>query len=102
MSSGISLTGSQLSNLLSSSALQATGNSANTSTTGSSLAIAGVASGVNWQTIVEELAQAERAPETEWESQQSAINAQNSAFTTIANDLTALQTDVQNLQDPTL
>jgi flagellar hook-associated protein 2 len=102
MSSSISLTGSQLSNLLSQSALQTTGNSANTSTTGSSLAVAGVASGVNWQNIILELAQAERAPETEWESQQSAINAQNSAYTTIANDLTTLQTDIQNLQDPTL
>jgi flagellar hook-associated protein 2 len=102
MSSSISSTGSQLSNLLAQSALTTIGNSANTSTTGSSLAVAGVASGVNWQNIVLELAQAERAPETQWNAERSAISAQNSAYTTIANNLTTLQTDIQNLQDPTL
>jgi flagellar hook-associated protein 2 len=66
------------------------------------LAVSGLASGVNWQNIVSELAQAERAPETQWQSQQTALNTQNSAFTTIKSDLTALQTDLQGLQDPTL
>jgi flagellar hook-associated protein 2 len=57
---------------------------------------------VNWQTIVEELAEAEAAPETQWEDEQSALNTQNGDFTTIANDLTTLQTDIQNLQNASL
>lgn len=52
--------------------------------------------------MVTELAQAERAPETEWQSQQSAINAQNSVYSTLSSNLTTLQTDVQALQDSSL
>jgi flagellar hook-associated protein 2 len=48
------------------------------------------------------LANAERAPETQWQQKQTAINAQNSAFDTIKDDLADLQTDIQALQDPTL
>lgn len=101
MSSSISSTNSLLSNILSSGNLSTTGSSS-TPADSSGLAVAGVASGVNWQSIVQELGQAEAAPETEWEQQQSTINAQNAAFTTISNDLTALQTDIQALQDSTL
>jgi flagellar hook-associated protein 2 len=79
----------------------ATTNNANTSLA-STLAVSGLASGIDWQTIVTELAQAERAPETQWQTQQTALTTQNSAFTTIKNDLTTLQTDLTTLQDPTL
>jgi flagellar hook-associated protein 2 len=48
------------------------------------------------------LANAERAPETQWQQNQTNINAQNSAFDTIKSDLTSLQADIQALQDPTL
>jgi flagellar hook-associated protein 2 len=101
MSSSISSTNSLLSNILSSGTLGSTGSSSTTADS-SGLAVAGIASGVNWQSIVQELGQAEAAPETEWEQQQSTINAQNAAFTTISNDLTTLQTDIQALQDSTL
>ncbi len=57
---------------------------------------------MDWSTVVTELAQAERAPETEWQSQQSAINAQNSVYSTLSSNLTTLQTDVQALQDSSL
>jgi len=57
---------------------------------------------MNWQTTVQELATAERAPETQWKTHQTSLNAQNSAFTTIAGDLATLQTDLETLQDPTL
>jgi flagellar hook-associated protein 2 len=101
MSNTISAGSSLLSNILASGALPSTG-STTTNTNSTNLAIAGVASGTNWQTIVQELGQAEAAPETQWEQQQSNINTQNSAFSTIASDLSALQTDVQNLQDSSL
>jgi flagellar hook-associated protein 2 len=101
MSNTIGTGSSLLSNILASGALPNTGTTT-TNTNSTNLAIAGVASGMNWQTIVQELGQAEAAPETQWEQQQSNINAQNSAFSTISSDLSALQTDVQNLQDSSL
>jgi flagellar hook-associated protein 2 len=101
MSSSISSSGSLLSNLLSTGNLPSIGGLATTNNS-PNLAVAGVASGMNWQTLVQELGAAEAAPETEWEQQQSSIGAQNSAFTTISNDLTTLQTDIQALQDASL
>lgn len=103
MSSSIgSTTGSLLSNILSAGALTSSGGASNTNSSSTSLAVAGVASGLDWQTIVQELAQAERAPEIQWGQQQSGINAQNAAYTTIATDLGKLQTDIQNLQNSSL
>ena len=101
MSNTISAGSSLLSNILSSGALPSAG-STTASTNSTNLAIAGVASGTDWQTIVQELGQAEAAPETQWEEQQSNLNAQNSAFGTISGDLSTLQTDIQNLQDSSL
>jgi flagellar hook-associated protein 2 len=72
------------------------------STSGVNLAISGLASGMDWQTTVTELANAERAPETQWQTQQSTINQQNNAFGTITSYLNNLQADVQKLQAPTL
>jgi flagellar hook-associated protein 2 len=57
---------------------------------------------MDWQTTVQELATAERAPETQWKATQTTINNQNSAFTSIQGDLALLQTDMQSLQDPSL
>jgi flagellar hook-associated protein 2 len=92
-----------LSSLLTDSTLKSIGNTTNSTTNGSSgISVAGLASGTNWTTTVEELANAERAPETQWETQQTALNTQNSAYTTIDGDLTTLQTDVETLQDPSL
>lgn len=95
-------TASTINSVLSSGLLPQIGSNNSNTTLASTLAVSGLASGVNWQNIVSELAQAERAPETQWQSQQTALNTQNSAFTTIKSDLTALQTDLQGLQDPTL
>ena len=64
------------------------------------LAITGLASGMDWGTIVSELAQAERAPETQWEAQQTTIAAQQTAYSTISSDLTTVQLDAENLMDP--
>ncbi len=73
-----------------------------TSSTSPSLAVTGLASGMDWSTVVTELANAERAPETQWKSQQTTLNNQNSAFTTIQGNLTTLQMDVQTLQSVSL
>lgn len=101
MSSVSSTSNSLLSNLLSTGALPTTGTSATANST-SDLAVAGIASGMNWQSIVTELAAAEAAPETQWEQQQTTLNTENSAYSTMSTDLLTLQGDIQNLQDPSL
>ena len=72
------------------------------STAGVDLSVSGLASGLDWKTLVSQLAQAERAPETVWQNNQSKINAQNSAYTIIKSYLSQLQSTVQALKDPTL
>lgn len=72
------------------------------SSSGVNLALSGLASGMDWQTLVSELADAERAPETQWKTTQSTILQTNSDFTTISGDLSTLQTAVDTLKDPTL
>lgn len=72
------------------------------STSGVNLALSGLASGMNWQTLISELAQAERAPETQWQATQGTILQTNSDFTTISSDLSTLQNAVNTLKDPTL
>jgi flagellar hook-associated protein 2 len=72
------------------------------SSTSSSLALSGLASGFDWQTVVTQLAQAERAPEIQWQTTQSTINQKNSAFNSIKSYLNNLQADVQALKDSTL
>jgi flagellar hook-associated protein 2 len=72
------------------------------STSGVDLSVSGLASGMDWKTIVSELATAERAPETQWQTNQSTITQKNNAFGTIKSYLNNLQADVKKLQDPTL
>jgi flagellar hook-associated protein 2 len=95
---------SLLSNILSTGSLPSIGSSTSASTDNntSDLAVAGIASGMDWQTIVQELGQAEAAPETQWEQRQTALNNQNSAYGTISSDLSTLQTDIQALQSSSL
>ena len=72
------------------------------STSGVDLSLSGLASGLDWKTVVQELANAERAPETQWQSHQATISQQNAAFGQIKTLLNTLQSDVQALKDPTL
>lgn len=98
MASVTSTSSSSLGSFLNSSALASVGS---LSTGGnSSLAISGLASGFDWQSVVTQLANAERSAETPWQKQQSAINAQIASYNTINDALTALQTDVNTLKDP--
>ena len=71
------------------------------STSGVDLSVSGLASGFDWKTVVGQLAQAERAPETVWLKNQAAANKKNSAFTIIQSYLTQLQTAVKTLKDTT-
>ena len=75
-------------------------NGSNVSSLASSLAVTGLASGMNWSTIVTELGNAERAPETQWQQQQTTIGSEQAAYSTITTNLTTLQTDAQSLLDP--
>ncbi len=97
--SGSSLLGS----ILSSGAAPSVGiNPATSINTQPDLAVTGLASGMDWSTVVSELAQAERSPELQWQQTQSNINTQNSTYATIKAQLTTLQNDIKALQDSTL
>jgi flagellar hook-associated protein 2 len=74
--------------------------SAVSSSSTSSLAMSGLASGINWTAIINDMAAAEEAPETQWESEQSTLQSQNSAYKTIGTDLTTLNNDLTTLKDP--
>jgi flagellar hook-associated protein 2 len=99
MSTVSSTSSSSLGSFLNSTALTGVGSSA-TTTGNPSLAVSGLASGFDWQSVVTQLANAERSAETPWQNQQTSISAQLSAYSTINDALTALQADVQALQDP--
>jgi flagellar hook-associated protein 2 len=72
------------------------------STSGVDLSVSGLASGVDWKSIVSQLANAERSPETQWQTNQSKINQKNNAFGSIKSYLNNLQADAKKLKDPTL
>jgi len=66
----------------------------------SSLALSGLASGINWTNIINDMVQAESAPITTMQAQQTTINNKNSAYETIGTDLAALQSDITTLSTP--
>ena len=67
---------------------------------GVDLSVSGLASGVDWKSVVLQLANAERSPEILWHNNQVKINNKNSTFDRIKTFLTALQTDVKALKEP--
>ncbi|HWD93891.1 MAG TPA: flagellar filament capping protein FliD [Verrucomicrobiae bacterium] len=100
MSTVSSTSSSSLGSFLNSTALTSVGSSS-TPSGNSSLAVSGLASGFDWQSVVTQLANAERSAEIPWQNQQTAINAQVASYSTINDALTTLQADIKNLQDPT-
>jgi len=70
------------------------------SSTASSLALSGLASGINWTAIVNEMLTVEAAPETQMNAEETADNQKNTAYQTIGTDLTNLQKDVTTLTAP--
>ncbi len=70
------------------------------SATNSSLALSGLASGIDWTSIVSELLTVERAPETQMKTEQTTDQSKNTAYQAIGTTLTTLQGDVTTLSDP--
>jgi len=68
-----------------------------TSSTSSSLAMSGLASGMDWTSIINDMVAAESAPETTMEAQQTTLGTEKTAYQTIGTDLTTLNTDVKTL-----
>jgi flagellar hook-associated protein 2 len=66
----------------------------------SSLALSGLASGIDWTNIINDMVAAESAPITQWQAQQATLNTQDTAYQTIGTDLTNLQSDVTTLTAP--
>jgi len=63
------------------------------------ISLSGLASGLDWQTLVANLMTAERMPENTWKTQQSTNSSKISLITTINSDLTSLQTAAQALNN---
>ncbi len=72
------------------------------STTPLSLAVSGLESGLDWQSLVTQIEQADRAPETVLQNQQTTMQTQNTALGTIVSALQKVQTDVTALQQDSL
>jgi flagellar hook-associated protein 2 len=71
---------------------------ASTSTTGTILS--GLASGINWTALINSMGAAEAAPETAWNTQITTLNSENTAYQTLGTDLSAVQSDIATLSDP--
>ena len=67
-----------------------------------SLAISGLASGFDWQTLVAQLIEVERAPENRLRSNQSLIQQKNNAYGSIKTQLGVLSNRVDLLKDASL
>src|ERR1700744_2012143 len=71
-----------------------------TSSTSSALALSGLASGIDWTSIVNELLTVEKARETQMVANQTANTTKITAYQTIGTALTALNSDITKLSDP--
>jgi flagellar hook-associated protein 2 len=74
--------------------------STSSSTTADALAMSGLASGINWTSIVNEMLTAEAAPETQMNAEETADNNKKAAYQTIGTDLTTLNKDATTLSNP--
>ena len=61
------------------------------------LQLSGLASGIDWQSLVSQLVAAESAPETGMQAQEAAFQAKKTAYQTIGTDLTTLSSDITTL-----
>ncbi|HEY0454969.1 MAG TPA: flagellar cap protein FliD N-terminal domain-containing protein, partial [Verrucomicrobiae bacterium] len=66
------------------------------------LGISGLASGFDWQSLISQLANVERAPENRLRSEQGTLAQKNSAYSSILTQLNTLKTKVDALKDPKL
>jgi flagellar hook-associated protein 2 len=70
------------------------------SASSSTVQLSGLASGINWTSIIDEMLTVARAPETQMTAEQTTDNDKNSAYQTIGTDLTTLSNDVTTLSNP--
>jgi len=63
-------------------------------------AFSGKSTGINVTSVVSELMQVKEQPMTQMQNEQTTINSQISALTNITTQLTALQSSIQELEDP--
>lgn len=66
------------------------------------LSLSGLASGFDWQTMVDQLIAVERAPEDRLRVEQTTLQQQNSAYTSIKTQLSVLQNRIAVLKEPGL
>ena len=66
------------------------------------LGVSGLASGFDWRTLVDQLAQAERSPQTRMRTEQNRIQQRNNAYTSIKTQLNVLKSRIATLQDTDL
>ncbi len=70
------------------------------SASSSATQLSGLASGIDWTSIINEMLTISRAPETQMTAEQTTDNQKNSAYQTIGADLTTLSNDVTTLSNP--
>ncbi len=66
------------------------------------LGLSGLASGFDWRSLVDQLTQVERSPQTLLRRQQTTLTSINTAYGTAKNNLVALQTKVDALNEASL
>ena len=66
------------------------------------LNVAGLVSGFDWKSMVDQLADVERAPQRRMRGEQNTIYRKNSAYTSLKSELTSLQTTAKTLKDSDL
>lgn len=64
------------------------------------LSLSGLASGMDWKSLVDQLAQVERAPQSRLRIEQNKIENRNNAFGSIKTQLNVLKNRVDTLKDP--
>ena len=69
---------------------------------GIDLGISGLASGFDWRSLVDQLSQAERSPQTRLRTEQNTIDQRKIAFGSIATQLSVLRNRVTSLKDTSL
>ncbi len=67
--------------------------------TTSGVQLSGLASGIDWTSIINEMLTIAKAPEAQMQSEQATANEKNSAYQTIGQDLTTLNNDLTKLSD---
>ncbi len=66
------------------------------------LGLSGLVSGLDWRTLVDQLSDAERTPQTRLRNEQTTLARQNTAYAAIKTQLETLRTRVQTLSDTAL